>query len=292
MGPPFTRPEGPVLLSRGQRHMVLATLLFSFMGVLVKYLRPIPAHEVVFFRALVSLVACWIMLRRRGKSPWGHNRRLLLARGAAGSAALLLYFYTLQRMPLATAVTVQYLNPIFTILLSGYLLREAATRGQLAASGLCFAGVALLKGFDPRVSTVDLLLGIAAAGFAALAYNLVRRLRETEDPLVVVFHFPLVTLPLVGPYTAAHWVQPRGLEWAGLLGVGLLTQAAQVHLTKAFHLEPAANVSHFTYMGSLYALVLGYLLFGESVPLPSLAGIALVVAGVVLATRRAGPPAP
>ncbi len=279
------------MLSPGQRHMLAATFLFSLMGALVKLLRPIPAHEVVFFRALVSLAACWVAIRRRRMSPWGRNRPLLLARGAAGTAALLLFFHTLQAMPLATAVTVQYLNPIFTILISGLALGEAARAGQWAGFVVCFAGVALMKGFDPRVSLPDLGLGIAAAGFSAVAYNLVRKLRDTDDPLVVVLYFPLVTVPVVGPYTLAHWVQPRGLQWIGLVAVGLLTQAAQVHLTRAFHLERAANVSHFTYLGSLYALVLGYLLFGETVPPPALAGMALVVAGVLWATRAGGPEA-
>ncbi|MDF1553966.1 MAG: DMT family transporter [Deferrisomatales bacterium] len=272
-------------LSRGQRHMVLATLLFTAMGVLVKHLRHIPAHEVVFFRAAVTLVLSWTALRRAGVSPWGNNRRLLLARGAAGTAALLIYFYTLQHMPLASAVTVQYLSPLFTILLSGLFLGEAATPRQWAFFGLCFAGVAAIKGFDPRVALPDLALGVLAAALAGVAYNLVRRLKGSDTPMVVVFYFPLVTFPVIGPYTLTHWVMPRGIEWLWLLAVGLLTQAAQVSLTKAYHLEPAVNISHLTYLGTLWALLLGYLVFGETVPLPALVGIGLVVLGVVLASR-------
>ncbi|GAB4260118.1 MAG: DMT family transporter [Deferrisomatales bacterium] len=276
-------------LSPGQRHMLAATFLFSLMGALVKHLRHIPAHEVVFFRAGVSLVACAYLLRRAGTSPWGTNRKLLLARGAAGTVALVAFFYTLQRMPLASAVTIQYLSPAFTILLSAVVLREPANRLQWACFLVCFAGVALLKGFDPRVSVPDLSLGLMAAFASAVAYNVVRRLRATEAPLVVVFYFPLVTLPVIGPYTLTHWVAPRGMDWVWLVAVGLLTQAAQVHLTKAYHLEKAANISHFTYLGSLMALALGYVLFREGVPWPSLGGIALVLAGVLAATRAAAP---
>jgi drug/metabolite transporter (DMT)-like permease len=72
------------------------------------------------------------------------------------------------------------------------------------------------------------------------------------------------------------------------LAVGLLTQAAQVNLTKAYHLERAVDISHLTYVGTLWALLLGYLVFGETVPLPALGGIGLVVLGVVLATRAGG----
>ncbi len=277
-------------LSPGQRKMVLATFLFTLMGMLVKHLRPIPAHEVVFFRAWVSLVACGWMLRRVGRSPWGSHRGLLLTRGAAGTGALLLYFYTLQRMPLATAVTVQYLSPLFTVALSGLWLREPASRRQWGWFLLCFAGVALMKGFDPRVGLGVLGLGLTASVLAGVAYNLVRRLAGLEDPLVVIFYFPLVTLPLVGPYTLTHWVWPRGMQWVWLVAVGLLTQAAQVQMTRAYHLEPASRVSHLTYLGSVFALGLGYLVFGENLPLGALAGMALVLLGLVQATRAGKSP--
>jgi len=266
--------------------MVVATLLFTTMGVLVKHLRHIPAHEVVFFRAAVTLVLSWLVLRRAGVSPWGNNRPLLLARGAVGTAALLIYFFTLQRMPLATAVTVQYLSPLFTLLFAGLFLGEPTAPRQWAFFGLCFAGVAAIKGFDPRVALPDLALGVLAAALSGVAYNLVRRLKNSDLPLVVVFYFPLVTFPVIGPYTVTHWVMPRGMDWLWLLAVGLLTQAAQVSLTKAYHLERADRVSHFSYLGTLWALLLGYLVFGETVPPLALAGIVLVVVGVVLASRE------
>jgi drug/metabolite transporter (DMT)-like permease len=275
-----------MFLTAGQRAMLLATTLLSLMGVLVKHLRHLPVHEVVTFRAGVSLVLCWIMLRQRRQSPWGRRRGLLLARGAAGTAALLLYFHTLQAMPLASAVTVQYLSPLFTILLAGVVLREGATRQQWACFVLCFAGVALLKGFDTRVSAVDLSIGVGAALCSAAAYTLVRQLKGSDSPLVVVFYFPLVTLPVIGSYTALHWVPPAGWDWLWLISVGVLTQGGQLYLTRAYHLERATNVSQFSYLGSLYALAFGYVFFGEAVPLLSLAGIALVVAGVFLATGR------
>lgn len=275
-----------MFLTAGQRAMLLATTLLSLMGVLVKHLRHLPVHEVVSFRAAVSLVLCWIILRRRGENPWGKRKGLLLARGLAGTLALLLYFHTLQAMPLASAVTVQYLSPLFTILLAGIVLREGATRTQWACFVLCFAGVALLKGFDTRVTIGDLAIGVAAALCSAVAYTLVRQLRGSDSPMVVVFYFPLVTLPLIGSYTVLHWVQPTGMDWFWLLAVGILTQGGQIFLTRAYHLERASNVSHFTYFGALYALGFGYSLFGEVVPLLSMIGIALIVVGVFLATRH------
>jgi len=272
-------------LSPGQRQMLLATALFSLMGALVKHLQRIPAHEVVFFRAWVSLLLCWAMLRRRGVNPWGSRKGLLLARGAAGTVALLLYFHTLQTLPLASAVTIQYLSLLFAIAIAGLLFREGASARQWAGFAVSFAGVVLLKGFDARIPVGGLLLGVLAAAASGLAYNLVRQLRDSDDPLVVVFYFPLVTLPVVGPYTLLHWVWPLGLEWLWLVLVGLLTQAAQVCLTRAYHRERVADVSHLSYLGAVFALALGFALFGEILPAASVAGIAVIVLGALLATR-------
>ncbi|MBE0618010.1 MAG: EamA family transporter, partial [Proteobacteria bacterium] len=89
------------------------------------------------------------------------------------------------------------------------------------------------------------------------------------------------------PYTLAHWVWPAGLEWVWLVLVGLLTQAAQVFLTRAYHRERVAEVSHLSYAGAVFAALLGFALFGETIPLPSIVGIVLVIAGALLATHRA-----
>ena len=194
------------VLNAAARDMFIATLFFAVMNVGVKLLVGIPAHEIVFFRALVSLVAAYALMRRAGVSAWGRRRVLLVLRGLAGTVALVAYFYSLHLMPLATAVTLQHMSPLFTILIAGPLLGERASGSQWGYFLLAFAGVLLIKGFDHRVTMLELSLGLTAAAFAGLAYNLVRMLKDTDHALVVVFYFPLVTVPLVGAYSFTHWV--------------------------------------------------------------------------------------
>lgn len=280
------------VLSDGARNMIGATGLFALMNIGVKWLERIPAHEIVFFRAGVSLVVGYLLIRRAGLSPWGHHRPLLILRGVAGTIALILYFYTLHGMPLASAVTIQHLAPLFTILLSGLLLKEPASLRQWGYFVVAFSGVALVKGFDPRVTGVELLMGMGSAAFAGLAYNLVRLLKDHDHPLVVVFYFPLVTVPVISGYTLTHFVWPEVLELVVLVAVGLCTTLAQILLTRAYQLDKAANVSIFNYLGIIIAVLLGYLLFGEVPTLLGLLGVAIIALGVFLGSQRqvaAGP---
>jgi len=271
--------------SAGVKYILLATLFFALMNIGVKYLSRIPAHEIVLFRALVTLVAGYLLIRHAGLSPWGNDRRMLLLRGLTGTAALVMFFYTLQRMPLASAVTVQYLSPIFTIVFSGWLLKEPARRIQWLFFLLPLVGVMLVKGFDPRIAPLDLAVGVAAAVCSGLAYCFVRLLKNTDHPLVVVFYFPVVTVPVVGLYTLFHWTTPQPLEWLILIGVGVMTTIAQIFLTKAYHAERAANISNFSYLGVVYAIMIGYIAFGESLSVMAMLGMALIIGGVTIGSR-------
>lgn len=268
----------------GIGYMLLAVLFFSITHASVKAVSHLPFYELVFCRAIISFSLCWYAIQKLKISPWGHDKKVLLARGAAGTAALLAYFYTLQTMPLASAVSIQYLSPLFTTLLAVYLLKEKVNSKTL----LCFVGaiigVVLVKGFDPRVSLLDLGIGFFAAIGSAVAYNLVRMLKETDHPMVVVFYFPLVTIPVVGPFAIRGWVWPQGWDWLFVLAVGVFTQLAQVNMTKAFQLEKAARVSILNYLGLVLALVVGFLAFGETFDYVSLTGMLLIVLSIVIST--------
>ena len=255
------------------------------MNIGVKYLDQIPAYEIVFFRALVSLVVCYFLLFKAHLSPWGNNRKYLLLRGLAGTAALMMYFHTLQNMPLASAVTIQYLSPIFTIIIAGFLLKEYPRPAQWLFFVVSFGGVVLIKGFDPRISVTETIIGVAAAVCSALAYNFIRKLKDFDHPLVVVFYFPLVTVPIIGSYTVFHWVNPNLKEWVILILIGLATTVAQIFMTKGYQLEKAANISNFNYLGTVYAIFFGYVIFSESIGVFGFLGIFLILFGVIMSNH-------
>lgn len=267
--------------------MMISGLCFALVHAAVKLIPRIPAHEVVTIRSAISLILTWIALRHADVSPWGKNRPMLLFRGVAGTGALLLYFYTLQTMPLASAVTIQYLHPILTVILASFLLRERATQGQWACFVLGFLGVLLVKGLDTRITPFDLGIGVASACCSAIAYNMIRALRNEDHPLVVVFYLPLVSFIMVAPWTAFHFVLPTATEWLVLIVIGVFTQVAQYFMTRTYHAQSAANISNLNYLGILYAATIGYFLFGEDLESLAILGILLIVSSAIASTQIA-----
>lgn len=266
--------------------MLLATVFFSVMAVLVKLLQGIPVHQIVFFRAAVTLVLCSYFVGRKGISPWGRNRSVLFLRGFFGTAALVSYFTILSKLPLATATTIQYLSPVFTAVLSTLFLRERVSTRQWAGYFLAFLGVAVIKGFDASVSWYYLLIGLAGSLGAACAYTCIARLKDSEDAQVIMFYFPLVTLPTIAPYTLTHWVSPTAFQWLLLILVGLAVQVAQYFMTLSYQAGKTAKVSIVNYVGVLLALTLDATLFQTPAPPGALLGIAFVVGGLILAASR------
>ncbi|MBI3142198.1 MAG: DMT family transporter [Bacteroidetes bacterium] len=268
-------------MSQGIRFMLYATLFYAGMNWCIKYLQGIPSHEVVFFRSIVTLVFSYVLIRRKNLNPWGNNKKLLIYRGLAGFIGLTFYIYTVQRMSLASAVTIQYLAPIFTAIFAIFLLGDRLRWPQWLLFGVAFSGVLLIKGYDPTVDIKLLLFGIISAIGSALAYNFISMLKGKDDPIVIVFYFPLVTLPCIGPWLLFDFVWPSPFEWAMLLATGLFTQYAQLYMTRAYQLEKVSNVSILSYLGTIYALIIGVLVFNESYPWQALLGIGLIVGSVI-----------
>lgn len=269
-------------ISKGIQYMLLATFLFSCMNALVKLVPHIPAVEVVFFRCVISLIMSYGVLRAYKVPIWGNNKPLLIARGGAGAIALVLYFSMLQQIPLATVVTLQFLAPIFTAALGVFLLKEKVKAWQWVFFLLSFCGMLVVNGFDSRIGTIHLLMGVLAALGSGMAYNIIRKLKSTEHPLVIVMYFPLVTLPLSGIYSVWHWEQPAEWDWIVLLGIGVLTQFAQYFMTKAYQAEEVSKVANLKYLSIVYALLIGFVFFGEAFNVMSYLGMALVIIGVIL----------
>ena len=284
-------------MPEGLRDMALAAFFFSLMSLLVKVAgQRLPSSELVMGRSVVSLVLSWIMLRRIGVHPWGTRKGLLIVRGLVGFGGLLCFFYAIPRLPLADVTVIQFTNPVFTALFAALLIRERLTRAVVVSIGLSLAGITLIAQptvlFGEAANPLNLtavVIALMGAIFAALAYTTVRKLRETEHPLVVVFYFPLVSIPACLPVLAPVAVWPTPLEWLMLLGIGVLTQIAQIFLTRGLHKEPAGRATSVSYLQILFAAVWGLIFFAEVPDLLSVLGGILVVSGILLTTRsRAG----
>jgi drug/metabolite transporter (DMT)-like permease len=281
-------------MAQGIKYMLLSSFAFSLMHLCVKYIGYIPATELVLWRSVISILLCIPYFVRKGINPLGNNRKVLFYRGIFGTLALSLFFITIAHIPLASAVTIQYLSPIFTAFFAIFLMKEKTDSWQWMFFLFAFLGVFIMKGFDPRVENLYLVIGLISATFAGLAYNCVRKLKSTEDPLVVVFYFPLIALPATGLFHLFNawqspaalseftWHSPTFMEYIVIILMGIFTQIAQYFMTKGIQSDKAGNIMTVKYVGTVFALSYGYFFFNESYDWKSLMGIVLVLLGIIL----------
>ncbi|HWH84611.1 MAG TPA: DMT family transporter [Burkholderiaceae bacterium] len=248
-----------------------------------------------FFRfAAGALFALPLWLARGAPMPAAGSWRLHAWRSVLLLISLLGYFYALTTLPLALAVTISYLSPIFVAALSIPLLGERPSPAVWVALAAGLVGVSISVWPEWRGGVEGLALprlaGMASAAVAALSFAgvlLLARRQAQHDSLwtILLVQSLLPMLLLAGP-AAATW-RPVPLADSGLiLLVGALGTLGLVGITLAFTRLEASRVAPLDYTGFVWAALLGYLLFGE-VPTPTTLGSALlIVGGCLLLLRR------
>lgn len=287
-------------MNKGILYMLLAGICFLVVNFFVKILgsgeiglfgttgSKFPAHELVFFRSLISFSISFYLLRKRNLPVLGYNKKWLLVRGFSGMIALTLFFYSIHYLPLAIASTIQYLAPIFTIILAVILVKERLFPIQIGFILLAFLGASLIGINNFLVEDQNLLLpwewiiiGIISSFFSGIAYVSILKLKQTDTPLNIVIYFPMLSLPIMGIWCLFDFVVPQGIEWLYILTIGIFTQIAQISLTRALHSGDTSTITPFQYLGSIYALFVGYLIFDEVISFYAFVGICLILAGVI-----------
>jgi drug/metabolite transporter (DMT)-like permease len=261
--------------------MLVSTLSFAVVNIIIKSMDNFHPFQLVFFRCSVALLICIVQIKSLGIPFFGNNIKMLLIRGVAGVTALSMFFFLIQKVSLGTAVTLQYLSPIFSAFIGVFMLKEKVLPIQWLALIIGVVGVALLQKGDVALDNWWLLLGLITAAIAGLAYNAVRVCRKTDHALTCVLYFPLLGTPLAGVASIPYWQMPQGWEWVWILLLGAFTQLAQVTLTKALQSDNIAGVTIYKYLGTVYALIVGYFVFDESINLFMLSGVALIVLGLI-----------
>ncbi len=285
-------------LSPGQRHMVGAAFFFSLMSLMVKMAgRHLPTWEMVFFRSLVMLIICTVLIRRQGIPTWGNHRGLLIARGVFGFVALNFFYYSIVHLPLSDATTIMFTNAVFTALLAVIFLAEHFSVRQGVLIGISLAGVmlvaqptALFGGLGSGLDQVAVTIGLGGALMSAAAWVTIRRLGHTEESLVIIFYFSLVSTLGALPLLAIEFVMPTPMEWLMLIGLGVFTHFGQIYLTRALKLERAGRAAPVGYVQIVFAALWGVFFFAEIPNLLSIAGAVVIVLSTIMMGRRPAQP--
>ena len=257
---------------KGIRFLIGSGLAFSLMSVCVKAIGGrIPISELVFARATISIIITRFFLYKKKINPWGYQKRLLIIRGLLGTVALFCIFKALTILPIATATVIQYIYPTFTVISAYIILKEFISRRIVYSIIIGWIGIVLVSQpeFTTNSNVQETILAIIIAIFGALmtslAYICVRKLSSREHPLVIIYYFPLVSIPLSIPFVINDFVLPTGTDWFWIIGIGIFTQIGQLFITEGLTLLPAGQATSLNYSQVIFASIWGVLIFQEAI---------------------------
>lgn len=271
---------------------VAGIALFSIMDMVMKGLtQALGAFPTLLWRSLIGIALAAIpFLVTRNRWPTGTALRLHLLRGAMMVPMAIFFFWGLARVPMAQAVALTFIAPLTALILAALILKEPIGSRTLGGSIAAFAGVVVIFIGQARadVGRAALLGSVAILGSALIyAFNIIvmRRQAQHAGPIEIAFFqnlvigaVLLVSAPAIGaPLPSGHWLE---LILAAALAIGSL-----MLLGWGYARAGAAYLSTTEYTAFLWAMLLGWLRFGEHVSPFTLVGASLIVAGCLVAAR-------
>jgi drug/metabolite transporter (DMT)-like permease len=279
----------PDNLPRALAWMVVSGLSFALMGACVKLAGDVPVTLKVFFRNLVTLGITSAVAVNMRENPFAGtpNAGLLILRALCGLGGVLLYFVALGNLTLADASLLNKTSPFFVMVFAVMVLKEPFDRIFLPALAAAFLGALLVikPSFDYEL--LPAVAGLGSGMFAGMAYTLVRALKGRESPNRIIFTFSLVSTLATLPWLLVAPCDPSPGQWLALLGTGVFAAGGQYGLTFAYHHARASRISVFTYLHVLFALVVGFVIWGERPDAASLLG-GLLIVGAAYYIHRSG----
>jgi len=274
-------------LPRAAAFMVAAALLFAVMSVMVKLLsHGLPNAMVVFVRSGLSLVVLLPAMLHRGVGEL-KTRHLKehIVRGTMGMGGMYCFFYVIAKLGLAEGLLLNYSLPLFIPLVERVWLGEPTPRGIWKPLGLGMLGLVFILKPGAGLFQSAALVGALGAVFAATAQVGVRRLTLSESVTKIVFYFSVCSTVIGLLPALLVWVTPAPSSIPAIIGMVLAGTLAQLLMTRAYQLAPAAQVGPFIYGSVVFAALFDWLIFSRHPDGLSSLGTALVIVAGILALR-------
>jgi len=274
--------------------MLIAALGFAVMGALVKVgATKFSSAELVFYRSIFGLMVIYAYIFAKKLPLATPVMGKQMSRGLVGFVALVLFFYAIAHLPLATAVTLNYTSALFLALLMPLMLHEKPKPILYAMILLGFVGVVLL--LKPSFAKQDLIAGAVglSSGFgAAFAYVHVKQLGNLGEPdWRTVFYFTLISTIASGIWMLLQTYTP--ITWRDmptLLGLGTSATIAQLAMTRAYRTGKTLTVASLAYTTVIFASLFGVLFWQETLSLSEYVAIGIIIiSGIVSANVTKNP---
>lgn len=274
----------------GAMFVLGASFMFAMVGTLVKVLSASLNNEmIVFFRNACSLlfIVPWLVFSRPSGGIKTNCFGLHLLRSLTGLGAMYCFFYAIARLQLSEAFLLLSTSPVFIPLIAYMWMREQVSPSARGAIMVGFIGIVLILKPGFKIFRPAMLVALGAGVLAAMAMTTIRRMSVSEPAIRIVFYFTIFsTVISAGPLFWA-WQSPLPGTWWLLILMGLLAAVGQFFLTKGYSLAPAAQVGPLTYGNVVFAAIIGWIYWGETMDPMTWAGAFLVCMAGIITTRRA-----
>ncbi|MDW3222691.1 MAG: DMT family transporter [Paracoccaceae bacterium] len=268
--------------------MFVTGLCFVAVTALVKYIGPrLPPVEMAFLRYLLGLVFLIpaigsLRQTRLSKRQWG----LFGVRGLVHGCGVMLWFYAMVRIPIADVTAMNYLAPVYvTIGAALFLGEKLAFRRVLAVMAALIGALIILRPGFREVSSGHLAMLLTAVLFG-VSYLTAKVMADEVKPSVVVAMLSIFVTIVLAPFALAVWVTPTLGDLALLFCVACFAVAGHYTMTLAFAAAPLTVTQPVTFAQLIWAVLIGYLIFGEAVDVWVLIGGVVILGSVVFITWR------
>jgi drug/metabolite transporter (DMT)-like permease len=263
----------------GILHMLVATVLFAGSSALTKWLvQAYPIGEVLFVRAITSLVGAGLVILPYAGLAVFRTKRLRdhLVRGVSQSCSQVFLVIAFSLMPLASAVAINFSAPLFATIAAIFFLKETVGPVRWGALIVGFLGVLLVSAPGADAFGIGSLFALANAVLFGTVTVGVRGMTATESTeTLAMYQFVLLTVVFTASLPLG-WVAPSTADWGAMVANGLGNAVGQYLWTRALHLAPTSAVVPFNYFSLVWAIVLGFVVWGDIPPVTLIAGSAIV----------------
>ena len=268
--------------------MFLSVCAFSIMDLIVKWSDDYPLGQVIFFRGFFGIVLYYFVIPKERIRDFYFTKRPLLhfSRCFFGLAALLSIFTALRNLPLATVVSISFAAPIFTTIFSIFLLSERVGYFRWLAVFIGFIGILIIS--EPGLSSLNVYYifpVIFVLGMSYVAIS-IRQLSSTE-PVWLISLFFSAAITIAGLLTLPFgWIMPSFYDLTLLSMIGFFGGVANLWLSQSYKFSEVSLVTPLKYLALVFAIVFGYLIWGEVPSGKTLIGAILVIASSIIIFRR------
>jgi len=273
---------------QGALWLVSGGFIFTSTSAMIRLLSTqVESVQTAFFRAVISVILLLPMIVAGRVKPW-HSKRIIghFWRTAMGTGSMVLGFYAVSMLPLADATAIAFSQPLFSVVVAALVLGEKVRWRRWSATVIGFAGVLIMVRPGEGSLQLGALVALANAAAVSISILLVRRLSDSETPLMILTQFAIFSTILLAVPATLVWRWPDLWGWVLAFGIALSATVGQYFWVQAFKSGEMSAVAPFEYMRLPFAVFVGWLIWGEMPVIWTYVGASIVIGSALYIAHR------